>query len=153
MAYDIAAGKSVLFGGLTSAHTLMADTWEFGTNWAEVTSSGPPARQYASMVYDSLGGKLVLFGGQGHATDLKTLSTWNVTMAYGPRDRAGAVGSRVTMAYDSARNRTACAVCADEALSRRRAAHDCDGGGVRRLCRLCRGMAGKRLPERSRSLH
>jgi PKD repeat protein len=80
MAYDAAAGYTVLFGGfhpvVSGEPTPLNDTWTFenGT-WSNVTASAgpaPPGRSYASMVWDSRDGYLLLLGGKcsaGPCTD------------------------------------------------------------------------------------
>ncbi len=68
MAYDSARGKVVLFGGGTSI--VNNETWEWdGASWAKKTSAdpendgNPTARAGHAMAYDSVRGKVVLFGG------------------------------------------------------------------------------------------
>ncbi len=63
-------GSSVLlYGGLSSLdpaqpHTVFADTWEFdGKHWTLRQDIGPGPLQLASMIYDSVRSRLVLFGG------------------------------------------------------------------------------------------
>jgi N-acetylneuraminic acid mutarotase len=88
MVYDSASGKLILFGGLFGSYdgsNRLNDTWEFdpATNaWKNLAPTGdlPPARGYASMVYDSATGKVILFGGFGGSDGLLA-DTW----AYNPR--------------------------------------------------------------------
>jgi hypothetical protein len=74
MAYDVVRGKTVLFGGadrfydddlgFDSAY-YYSDTWEWdGANWTQrAPATSPPARAGHAMAYDSVHGKIVLFGG------------------------------------------------------------------------------------------
>jgi len=66
-AYDARNGLFVLFGGQGSSG-MMNDTWTYDpdTNmWTEMKpASYPQARAFHSMVYDSVNGAMLLFGGQ-----------------------------------------------------------------------------------------
>ena len=77
MAYDSARGRVVLFGGFNwaASYAPLGDTWEWdGASWTLRTSSGPGSRYAHAMAYDSLRGRLVLFGGSGAEQDLG--DTW-----------------------------------------------------------------------------
>lgn len=64
MAYDSRRVRTVLFGGMTMANTLINSTWEWdGTDWKQITTANAPSPRYATMSYDSRRGKIVLFGG------------------------------------------------------------------------------------------
>jgi len=71
MAYDSGVGKVVLFGGIwvRSDHSICAgnDTWLYDpvrNTWTNVSPHGsPPYRWHASMVYDLVTQRIVLFGG------------------------------------------------------------------------------------------
>jgi len=71
MVYDPASGKLILFGGLFGDHdgsNRLNDTWQYNpatSTWKNLAPAGqlPPARGYASMVYDTATGKVILFGG------------------------------------------------------------------------------------------
>ncbi len=79
MAYDSVRTRVVSFGGnSTLAGAPYAQTWEWnGTNWAnQATTTNPTARTSPSMTFDSLRGKIVLFG--GYASVL-TNDTWEYT--------------------------------------------------------------------------
>jgi len=69
MAYDVADGYVILFGGETAGKTTntLGDTWKFqGGSWTNITTSiGPSPRAGASMAYDGADGYVVLFGGFG----------------------------------------------------------------------------------------
>src|SRR6266550_2656874 len=64
MAFDMASGRSVIFGGINNTGKL-GDTWirQNGV-WVQVMpSNAPTARLGAAMCYDQARGKIVLFGG------------------------------------------------------------------------------------------
>jgi hypothetical protein len=67
-AYDARSGLFVLFGGQGSSGGMMNDTWTYNpaTNaWVNMNpSSMPQSRAFHSMVYDSVNGLMLLFGGQ-----------------------------------------------------------------------------------------
>lgn len=65
MAFDMAAGEVVLFGG---GPRPLADTWTWdGTAWSNAADGGPPPRAYHAMAYDAARQKVVMFGGyDGH---------------------------------------------------------------------------------------
>ncbi|MCA8952884.1 MAG: hypothetical protein KDE27_25465 [Planctomycetes bacterium] len=82
LAFDVARGRSVLFGGLLSiAPVALNDTWEWdGGQWLAQTPATPPSgRQDHALAYDAARGVTVLFG--GGTTSLATLLTdtweWN----------------------------------------------------------------------------
>jgi hypothetical protein len=63
MAFDIAHGVTVLFGGW-DGFSFRGDTWTWdGTSWTLATESGPSARINTDMVYDRRRDVMVLFGG------------------------------------------------------------------------------------------
>jgi hypothetical protein len=67
-AYDVATDTVVLFGGVEANGGLSDDTWAWdGTTWTEfpagAATQAPPARQRASMAFDSALGQVILFGG------------------------------------------------------------------------------------------
>lgn len=72
MAYDSARKKVVLFGGYgtnpanPTTNINFNDTWEYdGSNWTKITTAATPdARSYHSMVYDTVKGKVLLYGGK-----------------------------------------------------------------------------------------
>jgi hypothetical protein len=65
MAYDIARGITVIYGGRGRGGAYRADTWEWdGARWVDVTSDEyPPGRSRHAMVYDSGREVSVMFGG------------------------------------------------------------------------------------------
>jgi hypothetical protein len=107
MAYDAATGTAVLFGGFTEfpvRYHSVTWTWD-GSTWTKQSpAASPPARAYASMVYDAATGTAVLFGGYSPSGaflgDTWTWdgSTWTKqSPAASPPARGGAA-----MAYDAA---------------------------------------------------
>lgn len=109
VAYDAARDRVVMFGGNQggAAGSVSNETWEWdGARWS-LASPGllPAARTTAPLVFDSLRGRCVLFGGVGSAGYLGDTWAWNgsqwaqITSA-GPSARRSAA-----MAYDSARDR------------------------------------------------
>lgn len=65
MTYDSDRGVVVLFGGLDTTSTVLADTWLWnGKGWRRAAPhSSPPARTNAAITYDSVRHEVVLFGG------------------------------------------------------------------------------------------
>lgn len=111
VAYDSARGRTVLFGGYgyvgLGNYGNLADTCQWdGSAWTQVAVTGPPARHAASMAYDNIRGKAVLFGGlDSRSNRLSDTWEWDGTIwklatTTGPPARYGA-----SMAYDSARGR------------------------------------------------
>jgi hypothetical protein len=69
MVYDTARGRTVLFGGGTSApgrpYQWSGETWEWAESaWTQVAESGPGARHLTGMAYDTKRKHVLLFGGQ-----------------------------------------------------------------------------------------
>ena len=96
----------LLFGGWNGTNTLN-DTWVYtGDEWGIASSSTPPARQEASMVYDAAHGKVVLFGGETGTNANGLLNdTWlftnGVWAAAAPATSPG-VRDGAAMVYDAA---------------------------------------------------
>jgi N-acetylneuraminic acid mutarotase len=68
MAYDLASGRLVMFGGQDAAGVTLRDTWAYdaiGKAWIELEPSrtSPSARGGQALVYDPAGGQLIMFGG------------------------------------------------------------------------------------------
>lgn len=81
MVYDSLRDRIVLFGGRGGSGInppLLAETWEFdGVTWNLVTTANSPsARQWFGMAFDSLRGKVVLYGGQASGLLLDSDETW-----------------------------------------------------------------------------
>ncbi len=111
MAYDSRRARAVLFGGLSSTPGVyLADTWEWdGSTWVDRTPAASPSARYgAVMAYDSLRGRVVLFGGLTANSSDALADTWEWdgdtwvqrTPVTSPTRRALAA-----TAYDSARGR------------------------------------------------
>src|SRR5262249_58021983 len=63
MAYDLACGCTVLFGGQNQNNGALGDTWEWnGSSWTQRVPS-PAPRDGAASVYDLTRARTVLFGG------------------------------------------------------------------------------------------
>ncbi len=108
MAYDIARGVSVLFGGYNGGGYL-GDIWEWnGTIWTQRNQeTSPLSRGAHAMAYDSARGVTVIFGGIGNGNILDDTWEWNgmtwtqANPATRPPARYGCA-----MAYDSTRGMT-----------------------------------------------
>ena len=77
MVYDSAKQVSILFGGFSPAadSPVFGDTWQWdGQDWTQLANSGPIPRGAASMVFDSIRNRTVLFGGSAPVQQL--LDTW-----------------------------------------------------------------------------
>lgn len=110
MAYDSTRGRVVLFGGATISNQRLqrlGDTWEWdGRAWRQVATTGPSSRYGHALAYDSVRGRVVLFGGLT-STGPRDQDTWEwngtawtrVTQL-GPPFRYGHA-----MAYDASRGR------------------------------------------------
>jgi uncharacterized protein (TIGR03437 family) len=86
-AYNAAGDRMFLYGGCASGFgpCPLADLWAFdlaANRWTERTvQPGPPARDHYGMGFDSIHGRLVVFGGNGSAL-------LNDTWEYNPRSGA-----------------------------------------------------------------
>ena len=111
MAYDSAADRVILFGGVISNTGSVGDTWVFdysNDTWTNRTpGTAPAARGLPDMVYDSSGDQTILFGGVGRLGPLGDTwsydypsNTWTIINANSP----GAVVF-ASMAYDPTANR------------------------------------------------
>ncbi len=71
-AWDERRGTAVVLGGESPA------TWEFdGANWTEIsTANSPPHRSQCHMTYDSVRGRVVLFGGRKASDSTAIGGTW-----------------------------------------------------------------------------
>ena len=103
MVYDAARGKTVLYGGQTSARAWAKDTWEWdGVKWSKLTTPGPGGRAHFAMAYDNKRQRVVLFGGLGEDNRYHNDTwewdgaTWRKVSDAGPPARA-----RHRMAFDS----------------------------------------------------
>lgn len=63
LVYDENLNKTILFGG-ADTEKVLNDTWQFdGEKWFLIATNSPPPRTFASMIYDSVRKKILLFGG------------------------------------------------------------------------------------------
>jgi hypothetical protein len=77
MIYDAATQDVILFGGYDGHY--LGDTWAWtGTTWTQLAPAvSPPGLEYASMTYDALNQRVMLFGGASNGTQTKhPSSTW-----------------------------------------------------------------------------
>jgi N-acetylneuraminic acid mutarotase len=85
LVYDPKTSKAIMFGG---AHlgTWLGDTWAFdlasGT-WQEIDpgEAAPSARRYSQMVWDDVGGKMLLFGGEDASGSRNDIWSFDPTAA------------------------------------------------------------------------
>jgi N-acetylneuraminic acid mutarotase len=67
-AYDPAADKVIIFGGMGADGNLLNDTWAYDVTsnaWTELTPSSSPSIRYRiAMAYEQATGRLILFGGR-----------------------------------------------------------------------------------------
>ncbi len=113
MVYDSVRQRVVLFGGLDGGDTELADTWEWdGTAWAEVTAPedgpNPPATYDHAMAYDSVRGRVVLFGGNGGLAYLEDVWEWDgASWTSMPAASEARPGGRLNhaMVFDAVRQR------------------------------------------------
>jgi hypothetical protein len=98
MAYDPASGRVVLFGGLSTSSTDLADTWTWdGSDWTqEMPLNSPPARDGFGFADGSAISSPVLFGGEDSNIGVafgdtwtwdSSLATWTPQLAAGPSPR------------------------------------------------------------------
>jgi hypothetical protein len=109
MAYDAGRHLSVLFGGTSTAGDDLSDLWGWnGLNWTALPASPgpvPTGRHNHTLAYDSVRGKLVMFGGRvgytGRLGDTWELegNHWTQVVVPGPSPRGASC-----MAFDAARN-------------------------------------------------
>src|SRR5262245_47241986 len=64
MAFDLARGAVLLFGGMGQGNVLLGDTWQWdGSHWSQLATIGPAPRTQHAMAFDPLRLRAVLFGG------------------------------------------------------------------------------------------
>ena len=105
MAYDVARGQVVLFGGNNAGY--LGDTWTWdGTDWTERSPAhAPSARCCMGMTDDAARGRVVLFGGYNYDSYVGDTWTWDGT-DWTERTPAHAPSARccMGMASDAARS-------------------------------------------------
>jgi hypothetical protein len=108
MAYDPIRGKTVLFGGyVISLGGRGNDTWEWdGSTWTAIaTPTLPHGRSKATMYFDALQGRIVMYGGDSSLSSLR--DAWEYDgmdwhkLEPDPNGSLPLLASRVQMAYDS----------------------------------------------------
>ncbi|MBI3891679.1 MAG: hypothetical protein HY303_09145, partial [Candidatus Wallbacteria bacterium] len=110
MAYDSDRGRTVVFGGSYGPDRLR-DTWEFdGSAWLDVTpkdSASPKGRMGASMAYDAVRHRTVLFGGSSAKGALRDTWEWDGSqwLDATPAGPSPSRRSNHTMAFDPSRGR------------------------------------------------
>jgi len=105
MVYDSIRKKIVMFGGSTGTGggDCFDDTWEWdGSDWTRVSESGPSARFGHGMAFDSIRGKVVLFGGYPWKNDTWEWdgTSWEEKTPVGPSPVAQ---NRPRLIYNEAR--------------------------------------------------
>ncbi|MDX2118207.1 MAG: kelch repeat-containing protein [Planctomycetota bacterium] len=107
MAYDSNRHVTVLFGGfelIDGVGVRCNDTWEWdGVSWLRRATTGPAARAYHAMTFDSRRGVTVLHGGQLSTGDNDETWEWD-GIVWTRRSAAGpSARFQHAMAYDSTR--------------------------------------------------
>jgi len=79
LAYDVADGQVVLFGGESATGGALGDTWVWnGTSWSQPSLLvHPPARWGAAIAYDDATGSIVMFGGYDGTSYLNDAWSWS----------------------------------------------------------------------------
>ena len=95
--YDPVRRRIILFGGKDDNDFNVDETWAFdpaSTTWEKLETKGakPPASEDHTAIYDPIGYRMILYGGENGATtnklwslDLKTLTWRNMTSSDVPR--------------------------------------------------------------------
>lgn len=82
-AYDRARGETLAFGGYADGGLLAnGDTWRYRSDGWHVTTptaSGPSPRARASMTYDPVSERVLMFGGESDVTTFAELWSWDGT--------------------------------------------------------------------------
>ncbi len=109
MTWDGARQRVVLFGGkVDGTSSPLADTWEWdGTTWTQrMPVTSPPARVGASMTFDPVRQRVVLFGGSpGGRTWFSDTWEWNGS-DWAQQAPAPSVRFEGSLAFDLSRSRT-----------------------------------------------
>ena len=118
-AYDPAGDRMIIFGGTSSASSNLGDTKALSLGgvptWSTVAVTiAPQGRQSAKMIYDSVGNRMILFGGwrsSGSITDQFLSDTWQLALGetpdWSPLSSASPPPGRTlhALAYDELRDR------------------------------------------------
>jgi hypothetical protein len=116
VAYDATNGLVVLFGGWDKTNVTFNDTWVFDAGlrtWTKASPTGklPAARAQHQMVYDPVGGKVIMFGGilKTNGTQLSDTWTYDQTTKtwtdQKPKGTVPSARSSFSMVYDDANQR------------------------------------------------
>jgi hypothetical protein len=107
MAYDVARGKVVLFGGMQNNAGFLGDTWEWdGIDWTRMSPAPqPPPRAEHAMVYDFFRGRVVLFGGGMRSGYADTWEWDGIAWVQRSPSSKPPARTRHSMAYDFVRAR------------------------------------------------
>lgn len=106
LAFDSAAGRTILFGGDSLDGTVFGDTWSWdGDNWTQVADIGPAARTGHALAYDSTRNRIVLFGGVVNGAPMHDTWEWSDDAWTQVEDTGPAPRSRHAMAFDLGRGR------------------------------------------------
>jgi len=81
LCYDTVRGRTLLYGGWEhvplQAPDLASTMWQYdGQDWTRHPSQCPPARLLPAIAFDSLRGRLVMFGGSLSGSGLRVDETW-----------------------------------------------------------------------------
>ena len=106
LAFDSAAGRTILFGGDSLDGDVFADTWAWdGENWTQIADMGPDARFGHSLAYDSARNRVVLFGGTVGTASVQDTWEWADDAWTQVQDTGPSVRSDHAMVFDSGRGR------------------------------------------------
>jgi hypothetical protein len=103
MAFDLAAGRIVLFGGATdwtgASAVVLNDTWEWdGTNWTKRNpTASPPPRHYHAMTYDLARGAIVVFGGRSTINGTALSDAWEWSSSANTWRQIMVTGASITL--------------------------------------------------------
>jgi hypothetical protein len=103
MAYDSVRNVAVLFGGTNGENSYLGETWEWnGAGWTQRPISGPAARAFHSMTFDTTRGVTVLHGGK--TAQGITSETWEYNgAAWSLRTSSGPVRQHHNLVYAGGR--------------------------------------------------
>jgi hypothetical protein len=110
MGFDVARHQVVLFGGVgtvPSGSPYLADTWLWdGTSWTSVAATGPSRRAGATMSWDPVANRLLMYGGRYDSSSYRSDTwAWDGT-AWTTATTVGPARTYAAMAYDVGGNET-----------------------------------------------
>jgi hypothetical protein len=108
MAFDLARGEAVLFGGTIGTTTWFNDTWLWnGSSWRQAAPTAFPGARYGhALAYDPIRQRTVLFGGTGPLVVAHS-DTWEWDgQIWSPQTPAASPPPRIfhAMAFDASRS-------------------------------------------------